>query len=364
MAEFGKKFRKARESKELSLDDVSNVTKISARMLQAIEEEDFERLPGGVFNKGFIRAYAKHLGLDSEDAVNEYLDCLRQAQIDSHAGWDSNTRTDPRAKTALAPAPAAKTQLSVQTEEELPHLQLPRAEHVRPARKEYLGRPSSDIPRTLIYLIAIIVIAAAILWIRHSRSVHKIATKVTSAPVFAPVPTPAPTQSVTPTQSSTISTASTRPRATQSSTRATTPATPSGASPASNQVKDAGQEENQNQVKVEKKGDVTIRSFGATPPVPVESAATSFSLIIRASENSWISVTSDGQLVTQETLIAPAHPKFLASRELVVRVGNAAGISFIWNGQEIPPQGAESEAKTLVFDAQGMQPPVADQAAH
>ncbi len=56
-------------------------------MLQAIEEEHFDQLPGGVFNKGFIRAYAKHLGLNAEDAVTDYLACLRQAQIDAHEVW-------------------------------------------------------------------------------------------------------------------------------------------------------------------------------------------------------------------------------------------------------------------------------------
>ena len=92
VGEFGNKFREARERKELSFDDVSNVTKISSRMLQAIEEEHFDQLPGGVFNKGFIRAYAKHLGLNGDDAVVDYLACLRQAQIDSHAGWDAEPR--------------------------------------------------------------------------------------------------------------------------------------------------------------------------------------------------------------------------------------------------------------------------------
>jgi transcriptional regulator with XRE-family HTH domain len=166
VGEFGKKFRKARESKQLSLDSVSNVTKISARMLQAIEEEKFDLLPGGVFNKGFIRAYAKHLGLDPEDAITEYLDCLRQEQVDSHDGWDSNSRSDARAaaKSAVAaPAKPAANAPPVAGREELPHLHLPRAEHIRPARKEYLGRPSPGIPWTLIYLVAIIVIAIAIL---------------------------------------------------------------------------------------------------------------------------------------------------------------------------------------------------------
>ena len=88
MGDFGDKFRNAREKKELSLDDVSNVTKISARMLRAIEQEHFDDLPGGVFNKGFIRAYAKHLGLDAEEAVSDYLTTLRQAQIDAQEVWE------------------------------------------------------------------------------------------------------------------------------------------------------------------------------------------------------------------------------------------------------------------------------------
>jgi len=93
---FGNKFRKARERKNLSLDDVSNVTKIGSRMLQAIEEERFDQLPGGVFNKGFIRAYAKHLGLNDEEAVNDYLACLRQAQIDAHEVWEPQSAAPPR----------------------------------------------------------------------------------------------------------------------------------------------------------------------------------------------------------------------------------------------------------------------------
>ncbi len=77
-------------------------------------------------------------------------------------------------------------------------------------------------------------------------------------------------------------------------------------------------------------------------------------LVIRATETSWISVTADGQLASQETLIAPAHTSIRATRQIVAKVGNAAGVTFVWNGQEIPAQGAESEVKTFVFDASGM----------
>ena len=81
VGEFGDKFRKARESKNLTFDAVANVTKIGARMLQAIENERFDQLPGGVFNKGFVRAYARHVGLDEEEAVTDYLAALRESQI-------------------------------------------------------------------------------------------------------------------------------------------------------------------------------------------------------------------------------------------------------------------------------------------
>ncbi len=99
---------------------------------------------------------------------------------------------------------------------------------------------------------------------------------------------------------------------------------------------------------------MTVRTFGAPvtkSPAPVTGALT---LVVRASENSWISISADGQLLAAETLIAPAHPSFHASREFVVKVGNAAAVSFVLNGNEIAPQGNESEVKTLTFDSSGL----------
>jgi transcriptional regulator with XRE-family HTH domain len=108
---FGDKFRKEREKKEISLDDVSRVTKISSRMLQAIEEEQFDRLPGGVFNKGFIRAYAKHLGLNDEEAISEYLTCLHQEQIDAQSSWQPSSREGAPAKRPIVPPPSPRRKI-------------------------------------------------------------------------------------------------------------------------------------------------------------------------------------------------------------------------------------------------------------
>ena len=365
MGEFGDKFRKARERKELSLDDVSNVTKISARMLQAIEEEQFDQLPGGVFNRGFIRAYAKHLGLNSEDAVNDYLNCLREAQIDSHRGWEAPDRRDPHQPLPAQPAaprvfkPVAQPQPPVQVEE-LPELQLPRIADLRPPKKEYLHRsyPANSWIRVAV---AVVLLSTALfLWTRHSRSTKE--ARVSAASTMAPPPAPqassaapaaTPTQTAPP-PTSAASTVATPAPVTQDATPSvqSTPQTDPPKIAAVPAI--AAAEADPNAVQVEKKGDVTIRSFGASAAKPSGQSATKLTLVVRASENSWISVSSDGQPVTQETLIAPAATSFHATRELVIRVGNAAGISFLWNGEELPPQGAESEAKTLIFDAQGM----------
>jgi cytoskeleton protein RodZ len=100
--------------------------------------------------------------------------------------------------------------------------------------------------------------------------------------------------------------------------------------------------------------DVTTRTFGKPVAQPPTKSTATLTLVIRAQETSWISVQADGQTVSQETLIAPANASVRANREIVAKIGNAAGVTFVWNGQEIPANGAEAEVKTFVFDASGM----------
>lgn len=351
MGNFGNKFRKARESKKLSFDDVSNVTKIGSRMLKAIEEEDFDQLPGGVFNKGFIRSYAKHVGIDPEDAVNDYL-ALLQAQVDSQGDTDRRSGSDRR----RVPAPAASTSKSVsnaqtpaEVEQELPGLHLPRAEDIRGKPKEYLDRPSSGIPWLTIAIVLVIVLTATLFWVRHSRRARltKPAAPVVTAAESAPPSriVSGPTQSAPSLQTSPAITTSTQTR--PEAAKLQNAKMPEGV--ASDTLASAVPSTTSGQPKVDK---------AAAAETSIKPAGT-LTLVIRASENSWISVTSDGQLVTQETLIAPAHTTIHGNREIVVRVGNSGGVTFNWKGQEIPAQGAEGEVKTLTFDAEGLHLPSA-----
>jgi hypothetical protein len=73
MGRIGETLRKARELREIDLREISDATKINVRYLEAIEENRFESLPGGVFNRGFIRAYANYIGLDAQAIVDNYV---------------------------------------------------------------------------------------------------------------------------------------------------------------------------------------------------------------------------------------------------------------------------------------------------
>jgi cytoskeleton protein RodZ len=359
VGQFGDKFRKAREAKKISLDDASNVTKISARMLQAIEEEKFDLLPGGVFNKGFIRAYAKHLGINDEEAVTEYLACLRRAQVEAQAAWEPPKRAvAPAKRPFVAPSRRDEKAHSPAQVEELPELQMPREEHVRPPRQKYLAGNDGGISWRLWAVVAVVMVLAFVLWRRHSRAgvedeAPRAPTPVTqtvpaaesaSAPASSPAPGPAPADSRSAVRSGTAGSAVTH-----------APAPGKATSPAPQSADGAGSDDRSAAGESAKPGpdDGSKVPARAVEMAPV-SAAAPLTLVIRATENSWISVSADGKTVNQETLIAPAHASVRASREIVAKVGNAAGVAFLWNGKEIPAQGEEAEVKTYVFDAGGM----------
>lgn len=70
--DIGADLRKARIARQRSIDDVSRATKISSAVLRAIENDDFAKVPGGLFARGFLRAFARDVGLDAEEVVRRY----------------------------------------------------------------------------------------------------------------------------------------------------------------------------------------------------------------------------------------------------------------------------------------------------
>lgn len=65
--------KRLREERGVALRDIADTTKISVSALEALERNDISRLPGGIFSRGFVRAYAEQIGADPEKAVREFI---------------------------------------------------------------------------------------------------------------------------------------------------------------------------------------------------------------------------------------------------------------------------------------------------
>ncbi len=72
-----------RERRNISLEEISLSTKINIRFLTAIEQGHFEELPGGIISKGFLRAYARQIGMDEEQAIAGYQEAIRASQAEA-----------------------------------------------------------------------------------------------------------------------------------------------------------------------------------------------------------------------------------------------------------------------------------------
>ena len=72
LAAFGEDLRREREIRGISLKEIADATKISKRFLEALERNDHKTLPAPVFTRGFVREYARYVGLNVEDLVNRY----------------------------------------------------------------------------------------------------------------------------------------------------------------------------------------------------------------------------------------------------------------------------------------------------
>ncbi len=102
-ASFGEELRLAREARGVTLRQISDQTRISIRYLEAIEANDYKRLPGGIFNRSFIKAYAKQIGFDEKAALEGYMRTAREqgespdevatSPYKSHVYTDGGTRS-------------------------------------------------------------------------------------------------------------------------------------------------------------------------------------------------------------------------------------------------------------------------------
>ncbi len=71
--DFGSRMRRSREARGVSLRQIADATKLPMAALEALERDDIARLPGGIFSRAFVRAYASEIGIDPEGTVREFI---------------------------------------------------------------------------------------------------------------------------------------------------------------------------------------------------------------------------------------------------------------------------------------------------
>lgn len=101
--DVGSELRRAREHRGLSIDDLSNRTKISPSSLRAIEQNDAGRLPAAIFTRGFLKAYAREVRLDPEDIAHRFVAQFVPPEDETVAGTEQGYVDDSR-----QPAPEAR----------------------------------------------------------------------------------------------------------------------------------------------------------------------------------------------------------------------------------------------------------------
>lgn len=92
---FGERLKRERELREVSLNEVTVATRISVRFLDALENEEWDKLPGGVFNRGFVRAVARYLGLDEENLLSEYDLARGEPAVSASPSYESKIPRPP-----------------------------------------------------------------------------------------------------------------------------------------------------------------------------------------------------------------------------------------------------------------------------
>jgi cytoskeleton protein RodZ len=304
MGSFGDRLRREREQRGVSLDDIALTTKIRAGLLQALEEEKFDRLPGGIFNKGFVRAYARHLGLDEDQAVADYLVASGEGPIRRAGEGSTGARTE-----------AAE-----------PRIQLVREEAEANASQ---GSPLGV--RGLFAGLLVLVVVGAVAWFYYHRERH---AENPSSP--EPAAVSAPANPAASTNGPSVNAPSASPATGSSSTSESNSAPPQAAGP-------------QNSVPSAAPSESKPASVGESSLPPG-----AFAVRLKADEECWVQIAADGKS-EEVTLEAGLDKTVTAKNRVTVRAGNVGALEISFNGKKLPTQGDYGQVKTLVFGPDGLE---------
>ncbi|HEX8288515.1 MAG TPA: helix-turn-helix domain-containing protein [Pyrinomonadaceae bacterium] len=103
---LGEKLRQAREARGISISEVAEQTRISPHYIELIENDDYRTLPGGIFNKGFVKSYAKFIGIDEAEALQDYSQLISSQSnelTEEPKTYRPEVLTDDRSRSSILP---------------------------------------------------------------------------------------------------------------------------------------------------------------------------------------------------------------------------------------------------------------------
>jgi cytoskeleton protein RodZ len=300
MTSIGDTLRRERQRRNLDLNQVSRELKISARFLEAIEQENFERLPAGMFAKSFVRQYARLLGLDEEEAASEVQRALApQSEVPQFA-------TGAQSEIKAAP---------------LPDFYVPKVESWQRVSDGLGFSWSSPLPALALVVVAMLGCSLVYGWWQRSR--HPVTPAAVSTAHSQAQPAAA-----APAKPETVAEPATQPAASSATDSIPAPSEP----PAKPEP-------------------------SVTTPAPTATAGGGgpVKVAVTAAEPVWILARTDGKFSFSGTLEANETRTVEAESIVLLRLGNAGGVTITLNGKSIGEVGPKGQVRTVQLTSGGFQ---------
>ncbi len=302
MTSIGEILRRERLKRNLELGQIAQELKIAPRFLEAIEAGQLDKLPGRLFTRSFTMQYARLLGLDEEKIAGDL-----QRTLDPY----------PEVPAAVeAPKPADSA------------IRVPRVEEWEAVGDSRFRWSSSSLSAAALVVVVMLLCSGLYAFYAWWQRAYRPVAAHQSPPVAAVQPAPSP--AVQP---------STAPNGTQPRSAVAAPAPSTGQS---------------------------APPVAAPPPVPVTGAHPNAPVRVEltADEPVWVLVRSDGKYFFSGTLGAQESRAFEATSTVLLRLGNAGGVTITLNGKPVGPVGPKGQVRTVQFTSGGFEiVPVAKPAA-
>jgi len=315
MTAIGETLRRERLRRNLDLQTISRELKISPKLLEAIEAEKFDCLPGGVFAKAFVRQYARLLGLDEEEMAEEVQRILQP----------------PPAVPSIAEAHKPSAQ----------PIQVPRVEEWETVGDSRFKWSS---PLLALALVVVVMMACAGVYSWWQRTRHVVSAHVgapssaTAPPSLVPAPPQAPPQTQAPVPAQPAEQAQAAP----APPPAESPAAGSSAASQATASRSAAADP------------VAAPASKLPPPQPSDpNAAVRVELV--ADEAVWVLARTDGKYLFSGTLEPNQIRTVEANSVVLLRLGNAGGVNITLNGKPIGVLGPKGQVRTVQLTSGGFE---------